>query len=161
MQEEKAGKITALIISALMILPMLSGFSPDSVALCAGSPAYTRLTFHFFHVSVFHWALNVWCYLSIVFYYNVSAGRQLLSLLAASAVPVLWNVPTVGFSAVCFSLMAYCSLVSSNKARHISASVLIASVGLFLPRINGAIHLLAYALGLVVSLLTVPICERK
>lgn len=161
MQKEKTGKITALIVSALMILPMLSGFPPDSIALCTGSPAYTRLTFHFFHVSVFHWALNVWCYLSIVFYYNVSAGRQALALIAASAVPVVWNVPTVGFSAVCFSLMAYCSLVSSNKARHIASSVLIASVGLFIPRINGSIHLLAYAFGFVVSLLTVPICERK
>ena len=89
MDARKVEKITALLISAMIVCLSFSGeWDWQTVGIYAGSNMPERLLYPFFHTNMFHALLNSWCLLSIIFIYDIGIGRLLSAYMIAVTVPV-------------------------------------------------------------------------
>lgn len=158
--EKTAGLlIVAFILSSALI------YVPDwnAVGVSADCDILQRLGYSFFHASFLHAAVNAWCFLSILFIYEVTWWQILAAFLIAVAAPdlVLSSTPTVGLSAVCFALLGSIAFQVRRKLYYNGCMALYIAVGFLLPLVNGWLHLYSYVAGLIVGLLTCPIPCRK
>jgi membrane associated rhomboid family serine protease len=159
--EKTAGLLIALII---LTTTLLGSADFAVVGVCRGCQLLPRLLYSFVHANIFHCLINIWCFISIIFLYDVSWRRLLVAYLVAVAVPnfVLSAMPTVGLSTVCFVLLG--SIVYQVKSKlyyNICMAVYIVA-GLLMPQVNGWIHLYGYVAGLLVGFLTMPLpCKKK
>ena len=159
MEKRKAEKIASLVVSLISVVLVFSGMPLSSVGISSGCDITDRLLYSFYHVNVIHAALNVWCLLSVVFLYDVSIWRLLLSYAAAVSIPsfILGNVPTVGLSAVVFFLFASISFEVVRKWHYQSWMLFYLVAGFFFPNTNAAVHLYCYACGMLYALLNKPV----
>ncbi len=161
-------KAAALLIAAI-ILAIAVGFAvaghPDwhSVGIYTGCGLLQRCSYSFYHASLLHAALNLWCFLSLSFLYDVSPARLAIAFGIAVAAPplVLVSTPTVGLSAVCFALLGLVAFQVRRKIYWQSCIALYILIGFLFPAANGAIHLYSYVAGLIVGLLNAPLPCRK
>ncbi len=162
------GKIekTAGLLIALYILTSAMIYVPDwnIVGVSRGCDILQRLGYSFFHASVIHAAVNAWCFISILFLYEITWRRMAVAYIIAVVVPefVLSSVPTVGLSAVCFALLGSIAFQVKRKFYYNGCMALYIALGFFFPLVNGWLHLYSYVAGLFVGFLNMPIpCRRK
>lgn len=135
----------------------LVGVSPHSTLL-------TRFIYSFFHANIFHLSSNLWCFLLIIFSYNISWQRLLFSVLAAVTVPnwVLTATPTIGLSAICYTLLGSITFEVQRKLYFTMWITFFIAIGFLFPNSNAYMHLYAYVTGLIYSLIFTPIiCKKK
>lgn len=158
---EKSAALTltvSVILSSLIYVPdwMAVGISYDCGIL-------QRLGYSFFHSSFIHAALNAWCFISILFLYEVKWWQLMVAYSIAVAAPdlVLSPVPTVGLSAVCFALLGSVAFQVKRKLYYNCCMALYVAMGFIFPFVNGWLHLYSYVAGLIVGFLNMPIpCRR-
>lgn len=164
MVRRNVAKAAALIIAAI-ILAVAIVTTPDwhTVGIRSGCSFSTRMYYSFFHASVIHAALNAWCFLSVIFIYDIHPARLAIAFAIATAAPpfVLSDIPTVGLSAVCFALLGMVAFQVRRKIFYQICMALYIIIGLLFPAVNGAIHLYSYVAGLSVGLFTAPLPCRK
>ena len=161
----KIEKTAGLLIAAFVLLSAMA-YVPDwsEVGISTDCNILQRLSYSFFHVSFLHAAVNAWCFVSILFLYNVNYWRILTAYLIAVAAPdfVLSVTPTVGLSAVCFALLGSISFEVKRKVYYNGCMALYIAAGFLFPLVNGWLHLYSYVAGLIVGFLTMPIpCKQK
>lgn len=157
---------TAGLLIAFLILILAMIYVPDweSVGVSCECGILQRLSYSFFHASFIHAVVNIWCFLSILFLYEVTWWRLATAFMIAIAVPgfVLSSVPTVGLSAVCFALLGSIAFQVKRKLYYNGCMALYIALGFFFPLVNGWLHLYSYVAGLFVGFLNMPIpCRRK
>lgn len=151
-----------LVAAAVLAICIFCPADFSRVGLSVTSPAMTRLSYPFFHASIFHVLMNVWCLLAAVFAFRVSAIKLMLAFAVAFLAPafVLSELPTVGLSAVCFALLGYGALRVQRKLFYSFTLLSYIAVGSLLTGVNAWIHLYAYAAGILIDLPTVPLLTR-
>lgn len=152
-----------------------SGLS--SVAISAGCPLLPRLLYSFFHASLLHCLVNSWCLLSVVFYYDLPLSSLLLAYITAATFPVdtictvlggsAAEIPTIGLSGICFSLLAQASFHARRKLYfhlYIAFFLLLSTAFPYLCSVcgyaiatpNTPLHIYCYVAGLIVGFLNSP-----
>lgn len=162
-------KTAVLILCALvMLLSVLSASGVIDAAAWAVSPSsrpVSRMTYHFFHANIFHALTNVWCLLSLTFFYDITMRDIIIAYIIASLYPagyisqwMAWTLlPTVGLSALCFALMGLLFWRIHRKAYYSFFVFAIMAVGAAFPAVNTVIHLYSYLAGLFVGILFMPV----
>jgi len=123
-----------------------------------------RLGYSFFHASAIHATINAWCFVSILFLYNVTWLHMAVAYAIAVAAPniALSSEPTVGLSAVCFALLGMIAFQVQRKLYYNACMALYISVGFLFPLVNGWLHLYSYVAGLLVGVLNMPMpCKMR
>ncbi len=164
MDTRKVEKIAALFVGTVIVFLSLFYSNWRAVGIYCGCGLHGRLLYPFFHVNVIHGALNVWCLLCIVFYYDVRIWRILLAYIIAVSIPIDTlgslvgglDVPTVGLSGVIFALFGQLSFEVRRKLYYQAWMLVYLSVGFIFPSSNGWIHLYCYAAGFALALLNKP-----
>lgn len=150
---------TAALLLTVVCVAVSTVYTPDweAVGLSQTCGWPQRFAFSFFHASLFHAVLNMWCLLSVVFLYPVSWLHMLMAYIIAVVTPacLAGAVPTVGFSVVYFALLGIVSFMMERKVYFHSCVGLCLFAGLFVPQINGLVHLYGYAAGLLAGFLMV------
>lgn len=152
MVKRKKTKIAALVLAFGLILVYAS--TRDYIGWSAGSPAYTRFLYQFFHVSWLHVLLNSWAFVSVVFLCDFSLVKILLAYVASASMPAP-EISTIGFSGVCFALFGMASFLSANKLRFHFWIAIYILIGWFF-NANATLHLYCYLAGLLVGWLDSP-----
>ena len=82
--EKTAGLLIALyvVICSLVYVP-----DWDTVGAAAGCGMLRRLGYSFFHASAIHATINAWCFVSILFLYNVTWLHMAVAYAIAVAAP--------------------------------------------------------------------------
>lgn len=161
---QNISKLVTLLISAscLLIAALYKG-DWQSVGIFTDADILQRLTYSFFHASLLHALINIWCLLAIVFIYDVSSIKLLVAYLIAVVAPgcVLHNIPTVGLSAVCFALFGSIAFQVRRKLYYNACIIFYIALGFLFPLVNGWLHFYSYVAGLLVGFLSMPIQCRK
>lgn len=160
----KIEKTTGLLIAVAILLSAMI-YVPDwyVVGVFKGCDILQRIGYSVFHASFIHAAVNAWCFVSILFLYDVSWWKMLFAYVIAVAVPdfVLSTTPTVGLSAVCFALLGMVAFQVKRKLYYNGCMALYIALGFLFPLVNGWLHLYSYVAGLLVGFLNMPIPCRK
>lgn len=159
MEKRKNEKTASIVASLAVVAASMFAYDLESVAICRNCGIYARLLYPFFHANMLHASLNAWCLLGIVFMYDVSSSRLLMSYIAAVSVPsfLLNDMPTVGLSGSVFFLFASISFEVQRKVYYQSWMLLYLVSGFLLPNTNGLIHVYCYVLGVFYALLNKPV----
>lgn len=156
---------TAALFIAVFIIAASFIYVPDwnVVGVARGCGILQRLGYSFFHASFVHAALNAWCFISVLFLYEITWPRLAVAYVIAVAVPefILSSVPTVGLSAVCFALLGSLAFQVKRKLYYNGCIALYIVLGFLFPLVNGWLHLYSYVAGLLVGFLNMPIPCRK
>lgn len=161
MQKESIGKVIGLVLVVIMFFTVLTKPDLSEVAISKDAHFHVRFLYHFFHVSLLHFFLNAWCFLSLLFYFRIRLTDLAVAYIIASLTPVIGDIPTVGFSGVCYALMGILSLRVDKKVRFVLLTFVLIFIGTVSPLVNGKIHLWSYLAGMFYALLTEPICKMK
>ena len=160
MDEKKTAKISALVISCIIISLSLVHISDYSaVGIFKDCGLLRRAIYPFFHANFFHAALNAWCLLSLVFFYNLSLCRLAIAYFIAISIPdcCLFYTPTVGISGVVFALFGSISFEVQRKTYYQLWMIAYLVLGFFFPNTNAWIHIYCYFFGLVAAFFIKPI----
>lgn len=165
MVQRKIEKTTGLLISCVVVFASLI-FVPDwnMVGVSMRCGLLQRLGYSLFHASIPHALINAWCFISIIFLYEVKIWQLIIAYLIAVCVPdfTLSITPTVGLSAVCFALYGMILFQVKRKVYYNACMAAYILVGFIFTQVNGWIHLYTYVAGLLVGFLTMPIpCRKK
>ena len=162
MVQRKKEKTISLVMAVAILCLCCCDVNGSDVGVGVQSPVMARLLYSFFHANIFHALINLWCFLSIMFIYEASLMRLLFAFAVAILVPdwALTVTPTVGLSCVCYALLGSYSFEVQRKLYYLSWMVICIGIGFFLPGVNAMIHLYAYSVGLIYSLLFSPICKK-
>lgn len=164
MVREKTAKTATLIVSVFILVASFITVDWNVVGIANRCPLTCRFFYPFFHANIIHAIVNVWCLLCIVFLYDISGLRLLISYLLSVFVPdfLLNDIPTIGLSCVCYTLLGSLSFSVRRKLYFQFCMALYITVGFFLPSVNGEIHVYGYIAGLIVGFLTyMRSCFRK
>lgn len=169
MDARKIEKITALLISAMIVCLSFSGeWDWQTVGIYAGSNMLGHLLYPFFHANTFHALLNSWCLLSVVFIYDIGIGRLLSAYMIAVFVPVdtlgyfmTMDSPTVGLSGMVFALFGSISFEVLRKRYYQSWMIFYLAAGFLLPNTHAVLHLWCYVSGVLVALLNKPVIKKS
>lgn len=148
--------VAAVMAASLFHIPY------DMTGIYPGAPFYCRLTYHFVHVSLLHALVNCWCFLCIIFRYDIRMTDMLSAFFIAASFPVntlssiIPPAPTVGMSGICFALLGRISFSVSRKLYFQIWMSLFLSVGFLFPGTNAWLHLYCYLCGLLLSFLNKP-----
>lgn len=158
-------KTAGLLISIFVVVVSLI-YVPDwnKVGVCVGGDLMQRLFYSFFHASLFHAAINAWCFLSIIFLHEIKVWKLIVAYLIAVCVPdfALSITPTVGLSSVCFALFGMIVFQVKRKVFYNACMAAYIFVGFVFSQVNGWLHLYSYVAGLLVGFFTMPIpCRKK
>ncbi len=160
MDQKKACKIAALIILLLIVCFTLCDVDDwNSVGIYLGCDFSHRLIYPFFHANFLHAALNLWCFLSVIFLYDTSIWRLVLAYFIAGTIPsaCLSCIPTVGLSGVVFALFGSISFEVQRKAYYQLCMLAYLVAGFLFPNTNALVHLYCYLAGGAVALLNKPV----
>lgn len=179
----KETKTAALVhVAVCIIMSAVVPFAfPDglqAVGIYKDCSVLARLAYSFFHVSLMHALVNGWCLLSIVFVYDVTLYSLAIAYITAVTFPVdtlsellpcalPLGVPTVGLSAVCFSLLGQIAFQVKRKLYYQVWVLSFVAMGFVLPPLcsvfgchiakpNNILHLYCYVVGLLVGFLNSP-----
>ena len=181
-------KTTALVLVSICLIvsvltSVLDGFSIENFGICKGSPILARLVYSFFHASIPHALINCWCLLSIVFIYDISISSLIIAYITAVTFPIdtlaavansslftlhsSLTTPTVGLSALCFSLLGQVAFQVRRKRLFHTWILSFIAIGFILPPLcsvcgytiatpNNLLHIYCYVAGLLVGFLNSP-----
>lgn len=173
MDTKKTAKITALIISiGVLCLTLMDNIDYTAVGIYAGCGTTSRLLYTFFHAGMVHAVINVWCLLSVVFIYDISLWRLLLSYSIAATIPIdtltqlitphsSLLIPSVGLSGLVFALFGSISFEVERKVYYQLWMIAYIIIGFLFPNTNAWLHLYCYLAGGIVALLNKPIIINK
>lgn len=156
MEKKKNGKIAALITTVIVIAIALKGnHNWQEVGIGTEGRYATRLIYHFYHASVLHTAINCWSLLSAVFIYEISLRRILTAYAVAASVPAicLSDQPTVGLSAILFTLFGTLAFQVKRKCYYQTWMMAFIAIGFLFPNTNAWLHLYCYLAGVIAALL--------
>ena len=175
-------KTTALVLVSICLIvivltSVLDGFAIEKFGICKGSPILARLAYSFLHASLTHALINCWCLLSIVFIYDIPLSALIIAYITAVTFPIDTissvfsgfpaETPTVGLSAVCFSLLGQIAFQVKRKKLFHTWVLSFIAIGFILPPIcsvcgydvatpNNFLHIYCYVAGLLVGFLNSP-----
>lgn len=171
--ETKKIQAPAFIFAAVIIALSFIQPIPAACGLTASSTIVARLTYHFFHSSVFHAAINLLCLYAITFKYQAPAWHFIVAFIMASIAPTfaLSPTPTVGLSGICFTLIGLQTFLVQRKiffASYILTFLLISALlpfvliacGLNSTQPNTPLHLYCYVAGTILSFITAPLWKK-
>lgn len=163
--DRSLSKTASLIVSVAILIGSFV-YIPDwsVVGVTKGCHFVARIGYSLLHVSFVHALVNAWCLLSIVFLYDISVWRLLTAYIVAVFVPefLLSDVPTVGLSCVCYTLLGSLIFEVKRKLYFQFCMALYIAVGFFFPSVNALIHVYGYLAGLMVGLLNAPLsCFKR
>lgn len=123
--------------------------------ICIGCGWMQRLCFSFFHASVLHCVLNLWCLISILRVYDIPYWLLLLTFVISCITPnfFLSNIPTVGLSSICYVLLGFYFLSANSKALYSLCMLVSLGMGFFFPSVNAMIHIYGYISGIFIGLI--------
>ena len=156
--------VPALLMTATVLVIALLPVNISWWALSAQSELYTRLTFHFFHVSFFHALINCWCILSLCILYKVKNARFIPSFIIATLTPdfaIAGHEYVVGLSAICFALMGITLVEKKLNAGLFAWAFASIALGLFFPAVCVGIHLYSLLAGMIVGFMFMPYKCKK
>jgi len=156
-------RLLALLLSFVMLLLALLPIDVNAVCLARGS-LLPRLWYHFFHVSFLHAAVNVWCFLQLVFLYKISSRKLLTAYIVATVVPTfcLSQSSVVGFSGICFALMGMETFHIRRKGRYLCTVLAFLLLGFLFPSVAAAVHVFCFVTGAAIAFINTPLsCLRK
>lgn len=151
----KNAKIVTLIVAVVLIVLYCFGVG-ETWGVFRGCNPTNRLLYHFAHSSVLHMGINVWCFVCLVFAFDLPLSALLVAYVIAACTPLWWDTPTIGLSAVCYALMGMQSTHSCNKLRYHSFVSVALLAGLLMPHVNGVIHLYSYVAGVLFGIVKPP-----
>lgn len=162
MVRRKKEKTLSLAIAIFILCLSLCDFNYMEVGASQHPTLSARLLYSFFHTNIFHALINIWCFLSVVFVYEPSWRRLLLTYIIAVAVPplALSTTPTIGLSVVCYALLGATTFEVQRKLYYTMWIATFVALGFLFPYVNATIHLYGYLAGLIVGLLNAPLCKR-
>lgn len=165
MVQKKNAKTITLVVSAVVIISSFV-YVPDwsVIGVSEGCSLLARFGYSFFHTSPVHAFVNVWCLLCIVFLYDISVWRLLGAYIAAITVPefLLSEIPTVGLSCVCYTLLGSLSFCVKRKLYFQLCIIAYIAIGFLFPSVNSAIHVYGYLTGIFAGTVLFFIrCARK
>ncbi len=162
-------KTLSLAIALLTFVLYLLPIPHDSVGIYNAGPWWGRWTYSLFHASIFHWLVNCWCLLSLVFYMGVTARQLLTSYIIASLFPVatlyglcgahILTLPTTGLSGVCYALIGMVTPQVARKREWLTWLAVGFAVSCIFPLINQFVHIWGFIVGLGIGYLTQ--CAKK
>lgn len=135
-----------LICGALVLIYSIIGIPID---FRSWSAALVALTYHFFHVNVFHLLANVICFWQLSKRRLAKVKNLLIAFVIASIIPLIYSSPILGFSNVLYALTGLAWFSFSKKTKRIFFLVTI--VMMFFPHIAGVPHLIALCAGIVIA----------
>lgn len=157
-------KKTSVLIIVLAVI-VLHVISPDisRYGVGIGSPAWTRLTYSFFHASWLHLLINIYVLLTLGFALDLRMGELVISYVLACAVPsfCIGVLPTVGLSGMIYAMLGMRTMRNSNPGSVILNVVLITAASIFLSHIAWRLHAYCYCSGLLISVLSTPLWRKK
>lgn len=124
-----------------------------------GCSVAERMAFPLQHVSLTHLLLNVWCFLSEVFYYRIGI-KHLTAAYAANVVFPFPSTLTVGMSGICFFLMGVIAHQVQRKVYFHLWVLAVITAGFVLPNLlrmlgcdvtmpNNFLHVYCYLIGFI------------
>lgn len=161
MDSEKYARTLSLIIVVLVIT--LHIITDDYVAIYTLSPFKNRLLYHFYHTNILHLILNVWCFLNIIFYYDIKISTLVLAYIVCSLYPVniIETAPTIGLSAICYYLLGIVYFKVKQKLYYQIIIAFYLVLGFVFPISNSIIHLYSYIIGFIVGFINTPLWKKK
>lgn len=153
-------QISSLVYVAFAGILLLAKVDPIRYGICEGCSVAARFAYPFLHANVFHFIVNAWCLLSIVFTYDMSILMLLLSYIVSVSAPaglLCIATPTVGASAMIYFLLGSLSMRVKRKWYWQAWWAFFIAIGFFMSSVAASLHLWCYAVGVIVSLLTTPI----
>lgn len=168
MGARKIEKVSALVIGfGIVMLSMLPIHGWTQFGIYPGCSIYGRFLYPFFHAGLIHAGMNAWCFVSLVFIYDISKWRLLLAYLFSVSFPIdtfsfliSSTNPTVGLSGMIFFLMGSISFEVSRRLYFQGWMIFYLSIGFLFPYVSAWIHLYGYCGGLILALLNKPIRIR-
>lgn len=159
MVQKRNAKVVSLALTVIVIVLCLVPVTASSVGIAAGVPLLPRLVYPFFHTNILHAGLNAWTLLCIVFYYDASLWKIVLSYVIAVSFPAdtLSSPLTIGLSGVCFALMGEIAFNVRRKLYWQMWMLFFIAIGFLLPNVNAALHLYCYTVGCIIGLLDIPV----
>lgn len=152
---QKAAALVYVVAAACLLL---TGAAADDVGLRAGCTVRARLAYPLFHANVFHYAVNAWCLLTLVFGYGVPGWLLLVSYAVAVTAPAFGAaVPTVGLSGVLYCLFGSLSFKVRRRWVWQAWWVVPLASGFLYPQVNARLHLYCYLCGVLIGLLNKPV----
>lgn len=157
MDKKKAAKIISLLISIFIVYIYIADCLADGIY--AGCRLSCRFLYPFYHANLLHVALNVWCFLSVIFMYDISLFRLTLAYIIAISIPsfCLSDIPTVGLSGVVYALFGSISFEVQRKVYYQLWMFAYIILGFLSHNTNGWVHLYCYTAGVIIALLNKPI----
>lgn len=163
MADRKAAKAVGLILAAVvLVLEWACNIEWSAVGVCKGAGIAERLCYSLMHASFIHAAVNIWCWLSVIFIYDISWQKLVVAYLVAVFVPdfFLGVTPTVGLSTVCYSLLGMAAFQTKRKLFYNTCIAIYILMGFLFPSVNAWLHLYGYLVGLLVGVLNLPVRWR-
>lgn len=168
MAQETISRAASLMLSAIILLiHIFADVDLVDVGIAEHSSLCSRVAYPFFHASLLHAILNVWCLLSVVFYYPISASSLILCFGVAMSIPIdslatlipfaHFDTPTVGLSGVCFALMGRISFMVARKWYYQKWLWCYILIGFIFPNASGWIHLYCYLCGIMIGFINKPL----
>lgn len=156
----------ALIYASILIGIYVFGISYEDYALTDTFSLRRHLLYHHFHANIWHLLCNVWAFLTIAFYWNVTASRLCLAYILASTYPqeLFGGNPIVGISGLIYVLVGMSALnppTTKGKIKYNAYVLLTISAGLVIPMISVGVHAYCYVAGVLVALLNYPFFQFK
>jgi membrane associated rhomboid family serine protease len=163
MASEKITQVASLAIGLVCITASLLPLPVADWGLTRDGGLTARLTYSLLHANLLHALLNVWCLLSVVIIYRLSPAGLFWGWVVAAAVPscCLSLHPTVGLSCIVYFLFGRAAWLAQRRTYYNIWMVFFILPGLFLPGINGRVHVWGYLCGLLYGLLNTPIAWIK
>lgn len=166
MDRRKIEKITALLIALTIVcLHIFGTYEGKDVGIYSGCSLQGRFLYPFFHANILHAILNAWCFISIIFIYDISIWRIFAAYFVAAFIPIdimhRWvgglSTPTVGLSVAVFFLFGSISFEVKRKWYYQLWMLFYIIVGFVFPDTNAWLHLYGYCAGFLLSLINKPI----
>lgn len=151
-------EITApfLLTIATTIL-YISGASPSTFGMYEGMNWYARFTYQFLHISIWHLLINIWNLWGITTTYKIRIWHLVTAYLISASPFFYGDIPTVGLSGMCFSLMGIIWYqVLHTKLYHCWIIGFI-FIGFLFPGTAARLHLYCYCIGFIIGWLNKPV----
>lgn len=157
-------KISALVLSAAVLVLSLVNVNADMVGIAREGAPIARFIYPFFHANIFHAMLNAWCLLTMIFMYDMRLWHMVVAYVISISVPSVFlsTTPTVGLSGVCFSMMGILTFIVMRKWFFFLWCAAAIGIGFLLsPIVSARLHFYCYVAGLLIGFLNYPCIWRK
>lgn len=157
MAQRKEKEVTTPFLLTILTLSIyIAGVSPYTFGIYGAAQWYTRFTYQWIHVSIWHLLINLWVFYNITRTYKVRKWHYIIAYIISVPPILVGTVPTVGLSGICFALMGilwYQVLHTRLYHTWIAGFIL---AGFCVPGTNVWLHLYCYTAGALIGWLNRP-----